>query len=427
MKFKVVKRCQEDLSSVHGLLKSFLPFARKRMGFNRPPTIFFQSDDSNAQKLLGKTAHYEPDSGKITVYITGRHPKDVLRSLSHELVHHGQNCRSDLSPGSETAPGYAQSDDHMRSMEEEAYKMGNLCFRDWEDGIKTGKIKLPAPLRESMLREQDGHQVVAGENLSSIALKYYGDSHKWPLIYKNNVGTVGSDPDYIEVGMSLVIPDVSAWESIGEDELNRLYSLSSYYGNPGESGYAAPEDITPYTSGAYIFPVQGGRITSQFGMRGRIEKLARQYCDTTSADYDRKLCRRYSGPHMHKGIDIAAAAGTPILAPFDCKVTKAKLGSKSAGNFLTLKTLEERPIFHTFMHLSDRLPSVGTRFQKGDTVGYIGRSGAGTGAHLHWEVSTGPFRNQFDPLELYREQTLNEWKNNELNRLLLKKFNLGDI
>ena len=72
MKFKVVKRCQEDLSSIHGLLKSFLPFARKRMGFNKPPTIFFQSDQGNAQKLLGKTAHYEPATKNITVYVMGK-------------------------------------------------------------------------------------------------------------------------------------------------------------------------------------------------------------------------------------------------------------------------------------------------------------------------------------------------------------------
>tara|TARA_R110002110_G_scaffold209898_4_gene422310 strand:- start:457 stop:1107 length:651 start_codon:yes stop_codon:yes gene_type:complete len=34
------------------------------------------------------------------------------------------------------SPGYAQSDDHMREMEREAYEVGNMCFRDWEDGIK---------------------------------------------------------------------------------------------------------------------------------------------------------------------------------------------------------------------------------------------------------------------------------------------------
>jgi hypothetical protein len=117
------------------LIDKFLPFAQKRMGFSKPPRLFVRSDSKNACDPLGKTAHYDSDNHSITLYVTKRHPKDVLRSLSHELVHHTQNCRGDLNNIS-TSPGYAQSDDHMREMEREAYELGNMCFRDWEDGIK---------------------------------------------------------------------------------------------------------------------------------------------------------------------------------------------------------------------------------------------------------------------------------------------------
>jgi hypothetical protein len=37
----------------------------------------------------------------------------------------------------DTGQGYAQNDEHLREMEREAYEKGNLCFRDWEDGIKS--------------------------------------------------------------------------------------------------------------------------------------------------------------------------------------------------------------------------------------------------------------------------------------------------
>jgi hypothetical protein len=33
--------------------------------------------------------------------------------------------------------GYAQNDEHLRKMEREAYETGNMCFRDWEDSIKS--------------------------------------------------------------------------------------------------------------------------------------------------------------------------------------------------------------------------------------------------------------------------------------------------
>jgi hypothetical protein len=72
----------------------------------------------------------------ITVFVDNRHPKDILRSLSHELVHHGQNCRGDLNSAGAGEQGYAQKDPHLREMEREAYEVGNLCFRDWEDNYK---------------------------------------------------------------------------------------------------------------------------------------------------------------------------------------------------------------------------------------------------------------------------------------------------
>ena len=120
------------------MLNKFLPFAQKRMGFKAVPEIRFESDETNAQNPLGKTAYYEPDNSRITVYTVGRHPKDIMRSISHELVHHAQNGRGDFANSMTMGEqGYAQNDEHLREMEREAYEQGNLCFRDWEDSIKT--------------------------------------------------------------------------------------------------------------------------------------------------------------------------------------------------------------------------------------------------------------------------------------------------
>ena len=118
------------------LIDKFMPFAQQRMGFTKAPRLFIRNDNKNAQNPLGKTAFYDPEKKSITIFVTNRHPKDVLRSLSHELVHHTQNCRGDLNNVS-SEPGYAQNDDHMREMEREAYEVGNMCFRDWEDSIKS--------------------------------------------------------------------------------------------------------------------------------------------------------------------------------------------------------------------------------------------------------------------------------------------------
>ena len=137
MKYKVVNRSDSlDYQQFKPILSSFLKYATNRMGFKKPPSLFFVSDKDNAQLPLGKTAHYSPDSMEVTVYTDQRHPKDILRSLSHELVHHKQNCDGQFDKMGEMGEGYAQNDKHLRSMEEEAYLEGNMCFRDWEDTHK---------------------------------------------------------------------------------------------------------------------------------------------------------------------------------------------------------------------------------------------------------------------------------------------------
>lgn len=118
------------------LVNKFMPFAQKRMGFHKPPRVFLRDDPQNAQNPLGKTAYYNPEQMSVTLYIHGRHPKDIMRSLSHELVHHTQNCNGEFDNASEMGEGYAQNDAHLREMERQAYEQGNLCFRDWEDSIK---------------------------------------------------------------------------------------------------------------------------------------------------------------------------------------------------------------------------------------------------------------------------------------------------
>tara|TARA_R110000851_G_scaffold130139_3_gene263595 strand:+ start:718 stop:1683 length:966 start_codon:yes stop_codon:yes gene_type:complete len=118
------------------LFVQFMPFAQKRMGFQKPPRVFLRDDPQNALDPLGKTAYYDPAKMSVTLFTNGRHPKDIMRSLSHELIHHTQNCNGQFHDVGEMGEGYAQNDEHLREMERQAYEEGNLCFRDWEDSIK---------------------------------------------------------------------------------------------------------------------------------------------------------------------------------------------------------------------------------------------------------------------------------------------------
>ena len=47
----------------------------------------------------------------------------------------------DFEEDMETTPGYAQSNPKLRKMEAEAYLLGNMLFRDWEDGKKAKNLQ----------------------------------------------------------------------------------------------------------------------------------------------------------------------------------------------------------------------------------------------------------------------------------------------
>ena len=118
------------------LIKQFMPFAQQQMGFDRPPRLFLKNDSAEADNPMGKTGFYDPQNESITIYIGKRHPKDIMRSLSHELMHHTQNCKGQFNDTPELGEqGYAQNDSHLRTMEIEAYQ-ASIVFRDWEDSCK---------------------------------------------------------------------------------------------------------------------------------------------------------------------------------------------------------------------------------------------------------------------------------------------------
>ena len=110
--------------------------AKNKFNIQQAPKLILRQDKENAKKIFGKTAYYDPNESTIVVFITNRHPKDILRSFCHELIHHVQNERGDLAKGDASSPTYAQDDDHMRKMEMEAYLEGNLLLRDHEDQFK---------------------------------------------------------------------------------------------------------------------------------------------------------------------------------------------------------------------------------------------------------------------------------------------------
>ena len=108
------------------------------------PEIKIRRDEAEAANFFGKTAYYspgvkgedssgEPFIGEVVLYVEGRHPKDIMRSFTHEMVHHMQNLEGRLGVRTTTN---TNEDDQLVEIEKEAYLKGNITFRNWEDKCK---------------------------------------------------------------------------------------------------------------------------------------------------------------------------------------------------------------------------------------------------------------------------------------------------
>ena len=97
-----------------------------------PKVVFKHGDAENAKQFLGKTAYYNPETVEIVLYTEGRHPKDIVRSFSHEMIHHIQNLENRLG---NVATTNTQEDDHLNDLEAEANLNGTMTFRNWTDSL----------------------------------------------------------------------------------------------------------------------------------------------------------------------------------------------------------------------------------------------------------------------------------------------------
>ncbi|MEX0993318.1 MAG: M23 family metallopeptidase [Solirubrobacterales bacterium] len=121
---------------------------------------------------------------------------------------------------------------------------------------------------------------------------------------------------------------------------------------------------------------------------------------TVITPYSNDNARPYAGG-MHRGIDIAAAAGTPVAVASGGEVSYAgNLGS--SGLTVAVRTQDARHVT-SYLHLSTIAVSRGQRVDAGTRLGAVGTSGGRSveQPHLHFGVRLADRDNFYlDPLSL---------------------------
>ena len=59
-----------NLSNLEPHINGMYDFFDRKLAFQKPPTIVFDSDPSNRPNVLGKTAYYDPQSLEIHIYLS---------------------------------------------------------------------------------------------------------------------------------------------------------------------------------------------------------------------------------------------------------------------------------------------------------------------------------------------------------------------
>ncbi|HEX6257740.1 MAG TPA: M23 family metallopeptidase [Euzebyales bacterium] len=139
-------------------------------------------------------------------------------------------------------------------------------------------------------------------------------------------------------------------------------------GSDEATALAEPSRLLSATTGdAITWPVTG-RLTSPFGPRGG---------------------------RLHRGIDIAAAAGTPIRAAQDGTV---RFAGWKGGYGYTADIAHGGGLTTRAAHQSELLVRRGQRVRRGQIIGRVGSTGSSTGPHLHFEMAGRG--EELDPLEI---------------------------
>ena len=153
--------------------------------------------------------------------------------------------------------------------------------------------------------------------------------------------------------------DQLAAEALKQQQASQQQSSGTTSSGSGSSGTVS----TPSGgSTSFMYPCAGGYVSSYYG--GRTSPTA-------------------GASSNHKGVDIAAGTGTPILAAASGTVVSSSYSS-ARGYYVVVS--HGNGVSSLYQHCNSINVSVGQYVSQGQTIATVGSTGISTGPHLHYEV-----------------------------------------
>lgn len=195
------------------------------------------------------------------------------------------------------------------------------------------------------------HVVAKGETLASLAKKYGGDAGE--IASYNGLDASAA----LAVGSTIIIPNGELGATVNTTPVKTgTRPASGSQSNPYRGGSG------PKLAGYYANPVPGAVLTQ--------------------------------GLHGENAVDLAIARGTPVHAAADGTVIVARNNGAWNGGYGNYVVIAHGNGTQTlYAHESSVIVSVGQQVVQGQVIGYVGKTGDATGAHVHFEVrgAANPF------------------------------------
>ena len=104
------------------------------------PKVILDNKDQGDDVFV-YTGYFDPEKKGIRLFVNKRHPKDVLRTFAHELIHWKQDKDGVIAKSGYKGDKITE-DENLIGLEKEAFLKGNIAFRSWtEIEKKKGKLR----------------------------------------------------------------------------------------------------------------------------------------------------------------------------------------------------------------------------------------------------------------------------------------------
>jgi murein DD-endopeptidase MepM/ murein hydrolase activator NlpD len=258
-------------------------------------------------------------------------------------------------------------DGEIKSLTRRISETAMLSVTRADDGFNANILENPLETTERTLRGTVDSSLYVAVNAAGgtdrLAVEL-ADVFKYDIDFVNQVQpgdsfTVAHEQEYQD-GRFVRDGAILAAEFVNS---GKSYRAVRYVGPNGKADYYTP-DGRPVRKAFLRYPVDYARISSGFSTARRHPVLNRV--------------------RAHKGIDFAAASGTPIKAAGSGRIIER--GRKGGyGNAIVLSHGKGITTLYGHMSRFAKGLSVGSVVHQGQVIGYVGMTGLATGPHVHYE------------------------------------------